>query len=110
MVAGAIGNAGQVGHGVGALGGFHVGGDLLLYGGVDGIVDQVEVEGGGVGGDGIPGHSEGVGKIDIFTLLGGGDLEGADEGSQRQKRHGVRKTHGCRGRWFLKKRGGKGIN
>lgn len=52
-------------------------GSVLLYEGEYMLrgLGLVKGEGGNVR-DGIPGHSEGAGKIDIFTLLGGGDLEG----------------------------------
>lgn len=71
-----VGQAGQARDSVGALGGLDIAGDLLLNRGVDGVVDNVKIEVGGVGADGVPLDSEGVGDINILALGGGGDLEG----------------------------------
>jgi hypothetical protein len=43
---------------VGVGGGLDVGSDLLANCGVDGIVDKVDVEGGGIGVNGAPLHNE----------------------------------------------------
>lgn len=44
-----VGDAGEALDGVGALGGLDVGADLLMDGRVDVVVDDVDVEAGGVG-------------------------------------------------------------
>jgi hypothetical protein len=44
-----ISKTGDAVNGVGAIGGVDVSSDLLVDGGVDGVVDEVEIEGRGVG-------------------------------------------------------------
>ena len=44
-----LGDVLETGGSVGALGGVDVGGNLLLNGGVDGVVDKDDVDSGGIG-------------------------------------------------------------
>lgn len=80
-------------NGIRALRRINIRGDLLLDAGIHGVVHKVEVEGGGVGADGIPLHSEGARGVNLGALLGLGNLQSSNGDCKRQQRRSKDKAH-----------------